>query len=134
MQAALSLSQLGLKVSLYEKDRRLGGLMNLAAMPPFKFRIGQLRDYLIRQIYKSNIEIILNHAYTLSDLQQDHPDYLVVATGSRPVVPPINGWNPEFCTIVESVLTSPSMWENKQVVVIGGGRSGCEVARLSSGR
>jgi len=50
MQAALSLQNNGFQVTLYEKDDILGGLLNLAAVPPGKERIGQLRDYFIRQL------------------------------------------------------------------------------------
>jgi len=70
MQAAISLRQCGLNVVLYEKEERLGGMLNLASIPPHKERIGLLKDFLVRQLYKSGVEIVLNRPCELDDLRE----------------------------------------------------------------
>lgn len=128
MQAALSLSQRGLEVALYERDSRLGGLLNLAAIPPHKHRVAQLRDYLIRQLNKSTVDIRLNSSYSLTDLESRQPDYLVIASGSKPLQPKLKGWDESICLGLADVLEGRVKIHDKRVVVVGGGINGCEVA------
>lgn len=128
MQAALALSTSGFAVSLYEKEDQLGGLLNLAALPPHKGDLKKLTDYLIRQIKLSSIDLHLNTSYELSRLGPDQPDHIVVATGSHTVTPNIDGWNSSFCWNVDQVLRGEVVLKNRRIMVIGGGRSGCEVA------
>jgi len=128
MQAALSLKRNGLNVTIFEKDNRLGGLLNLACIPPHKQRIGLLRDYLMRQLNKSGVEIALNKPFEMDDLKDRCPDYLVLATGSKLHRPQIKGLQREFCIEFSDILTEKIKVINKDIVIVGGGRSGCEVA------
>lgn len=128
MQAALSLALRGIEVALYEQDSKLGGLLNLAGLPPHKHRVLELRDYLIRQINKSKVNLHLNSSYDLASLKADKPDYLVIATGSRPVLPPIKGVDSKICLNLAEVLENPIKLINREVVIVGGGSNGCEVA------
>ncbi len=128
MQAALALDRYGFKVSLYEKDKQLGGLLNLASLPPHKQQLERLRNYFIKQLEKSQVNILLEHPYNIEDLEKEYPDYLIIAIGSKPVEPNIKGWNPSFCLPFEHVLTGNIPVENSRVLVIGGGSNGCEMA------
>lgn len=129
MQAALALSQCGFEVKLYEKEERLGGLLNLAAIPPYKERIANFKDYLIRQLEKSSVEIILGQCYTVELLREELPNHLVIATGSKPIIPVIAGWNEvPNCVELQDVLNGQVDITDSQVVIIGGGSNGCETA------
>lgn len=128
MQAALSLEKHGFNVSLYEKEERLGGLLNLACIPPHKERVGLLRDYMVSQIKKSQVQVFLNQPFDLDALTFEKADYLVIATGSKPVIPKIKGWNSDFCVGLSDVLNCKIRIENKRVVIVGGGTNGCEAA------
>ncbi|MEN6350056.1 MAG: NAD(P)/FAD-dependent oxidoreductase [Syntrophomonas sp.] len=128
IQAALALKKWGLSVTLCEKDNRLGGLLNLACLPPHKYRVGMLRDYLIRQLKASGVEIRLNYSYGIDDLMDNPPDYLLFATGSTPVRPQIKGLDENSCLDLGDVLEERVNILQKEVVVIGGGSNGCEVA------
>ncbi len=128
MQAAISLDKLGFAVSLYERQEHLGGLLNLASRPPHKEDINKLSQYLIRQVESSEINIHLNTPYAISTLSDNRPDHIIVATGSKPRIPQIDGWDPGFCCSVEQVLQQEVILKGKRILVIGGGRSGCEVA------
>jgi 2,4-dienoyl-CoA reductase-like NADH-dependent reductase (Old Yellow Enzyme family)/NADPH-dependent 2,4-dienoyl-CoA reductase/sulfur reductase-like enzyme len=128
MQAALALAQRGFEVELFERQDNLGGLLNLAAVPPHKERIALFRDYLIRQLKQSKVSINLKQAYKLEYLQSQEPDHLVIASGSRPLPVPFKGWNEQNCLQVEDVLSGRAKIEGQQVVIIGGGSNGCETA------
>ena len=128
MQAALSLDKYGFKVSLYEKEKQVGGLLNLASLPPHKEQLARLRDYFQRQLEKSGVNVLLEHPYDLKTLADEYPDYLVIAAGSRPLRPEIKGWDESFCLPFEHVLTGNIPIEESHVLVVGGGSNGCEMA------
>ncbi|MDD3268296.1 MAG: FAD-dependent oxidoreductase, partial [Syntrophomonadaceae bacterium] len=128
MQAALSCQRLGLQATLLEKEAELGGMLNIAAIPPFKQRIALLRDYLIKRLKENRVEIILNKYCNAEELKSIPSDYLVVATGSKALLPRIDGWDDKFCWSLRDILNRKIELQNKRVVIIGGGRSGCELA------
>ena len=128
MQAALALDHLGFKVTLYERESRLGGLLNLAALPPHKERLARYRDYLVGQVNRSGISVRLGQKFGPADWA-DHPqDIFILATGSRTNTPGITGIDHEFCVTLEDVLEQRTKIENSRVVIIGGGSNGCETA------
>jgi len=59
-QAAIVAAQRGHKVTLFEKDAKLGGQLNIAALPPFKSDIFQWINYLTNQVEKAGVEVKLN--------------------------------------------------------------------------
>ncbi len=121
MQAAISLHERGHQVSLFEKDK-LGGQFLLAPLPPHKESLGKIIDYLKQEIIDRNIEVQHREA-TPERLQQF--DEIVLATGSKPFIPPIPGLKEYYWA---EVLESQHLPENKRVLVVGGGLIGTEVA------
>lgn len=128
MQAALGLSRYGFNVNLFEKEGKLGGLLNLAAVPPHKERIALFQDYLIRQLQRSSVCINLNQPFKVEYLQDECPDHLIFATGSKSLRPVIKGWNEQKCLQVEDVLNGQIQIRGRKVVIVGGGSNGCETA------
>ncbi|KUG04635.1 2,4-dienoyl-coa reductase [hydrocarbon metagenome] len=128
LQTAISLSRLCGEVILYEKEAQAGGLMNLACLPPHKHRVAELRNYLFHQLDRSKVKKIFCHEFTIDDLNDIQPDSIVVATGSIPLVPDIEGLeNSRFYTL-EQILTRKVQIQGQHAVVIGGGENGCETA------
>jgi thioredoxin reductase len=121
MQAALSLHQRGHKVTLFEKDK-LGGQFLLAPLPPHKDSLIKIVDYLKKELQDRNIPIVKKDA-SLDDFSNF--DEIVVATGSKPLIPPIDGLKKYYWA---EVLESHNLPENKKVLVVGGGLIGTEVA------
>ncbi|HRW13501.1 MAG TPA: NAD(P)/FAD-dependent oxidoreductase [Syntrophomonas sp.] len=132
MQAALSLQQRGIQVRLYEQTERLGGALNLAMIPPHKERIGLLRDYLIRSLEQSPVEIYLQREFTLADLQETAPDILVIATGSRSDCPTSGLDENGISWEAKRVLKDQVDWSDTYIAVIGGSSTGCETAEYLS--
>ncbi len=125
MMAAQTLMQRGHSVSLYEKDGCLGGLLNDACLVPFK---GRMREYLvwdIRETMSCGAEIHLNTPVTPELVEAENPDYVIVATGSKYITPPISGM--ETALPVREVDAN-EVETGETVVVCGGGITGLECA------
>jgi pyruvate/2-oxoglutarate dehydrogenase complex dihydrolipoamide dehydrogenase (E3) component len=123
MKSAITLCKRGHKVALYEKER-LGGQFNLAHLPPHKESLKGLVDY-----YRSELE---DHDITIWQKEADESDILnggysgaILATGSIPAVPPIEGLGEYYWA---EVLEEENLPVRKKVVVIGGGLIGIETA------
>ena len=122
MEVARIATLRGHKVTIYEKTDRLGGVFIPASMPSFKEKDKMLLDWYRRQIDKLNIEVKYNSEIT--NLKDIVADEIVIATGSKPKKLPISGVEKSIEAI--DYLNGKEVGEN--VVIIGGGLSGCEIA------
>ena len=81
----------GHDVSLFEKDDKIGGLLNIIWIPPgrneFK-RIIENYNYWIQQL---GIKLSLNTEVNIEMIKEINPDVILLATGSNPIKPPIPG-------------------------------------------
>lgn len=78
-------------MTLYEKQDKLGGLLNDATQLPFK---GYMRGYLawdIKTTLACGAKICLNTEVTEELVAKENPDAVIVATGSTYLKPPIPG-------------------------------------------
>lgn len=136
MQAALTASERGFKVILIEKEKELGGALQLANKAPDKFRIDNLIRYFKGQIEKDpNIEVWLNYEVTeekLDELSALKPYAVVSAVGGRQVVPNIPGVS--LAVMANDVLSGKREIRNKKAVVVGGGMTGLETAEYLAAR
>jgi len=127
MKAAEIAALRGHQVSLYEEKERLGGKFLLAAVPPRKQVLKDFIDYLVRQVGKLPIKIILGKPFTPASLRRGKPDVVIVAIGGKPFFPAIDGIHDSGAISVEDVLKG-SVPLGKKVLVVGGGGIGAEVA------
>ncbi len=120
MEAALTLKQRGHDVTIFEKDK-LGGQFNLAPLPSDKGSLQKQIDYLAGEV--KEIPVVYKEA-NAEDLVGKF-DGAVVATGSIPVIPPITGLK-EYKWA--EILYETNIPKEKNVLIIGGGLIGIEVA------
>ncbi|MFP3898559.1 MAG: FAD-dependent oxidoreductase [Dehalococcoidia bacterium] len=125
MQAALVAARRRHRVVLFERDAKLGGLLNIAALPPFKSDILPWIDYLARQLDKAGVEVNLNTEATVQTIAERAPDVVVIATGATPVLPGIPGIDGPNVVTAQDLLSSKAR-AGQHVVIIGGGMVGCE--------
>ncbi|HIV66411.1 MAG TPA: FAD-dependent oxidoreductase [Candidatus Mailhella excrementigallinarum] len=131
MQAALSAAQRGHEVVLLEKSGKLGGQTFFADHMWFKNRIRAFREYLITQIKKSGVTVMMNVEATPGMIAEMDPDAVVVAVGGKPATPPVPG-----------AENARQAWDvfgreeelGKKVVIVGGGSVGCELAIHLAGK
>lgn len=129
LEAARVAALRGHRVVLYEKDRKLGGQIGLASVPPFKQEISQAVKYLSRQVEKAGVEVHLGEKAGIEMVDELKPDAVVVATGAVPRIPAdISGITNERVFTAWDVLAGKAALNARDVVIIGGGDIGCEVA------
>jgi 2,4-dienoyl-CoA reductase-like NADH-dependent reductase (Old Yellow Enzyme family)/thioredoxin reductase len=117
----------GHHVQVFEKRSQLGGQLVPGSMPGHKAELRALIRFQKKQAEIFAVKCHLNHEVTAEDILAVNPDVIVLATGSLPVLPPVDGIDRDIVLTYEDVLTTevPSY---KKVVIIGGGPTGLEVA------
>jgi 2,4-dienoyl-CoA reductase-like NADH-dependent reductase (Old Yellow Enzyme family)/thioredoxin reductase len=133
MQAAIVVAQRGHKVTLFEKDTKLGGQLNIAALPPFKGDIFPWINYLVNQVEKAGVAVKLNADATAEIITKGHPDVVVIATGGTPVMPQTLGIDKSNVVTAQDVLSGKAK-AGQNVVILGGGMVGCETGHYLAGQ
>ena len=124
MRTALYLADRGHKVTIYETEAKLGGAIKHADYGPFKWTLRDYKDYLIHQVYKKGIKVVLNTTAT-PEMVEDRYDVVIAAVGAQPIVPRIPGADGENVTVAtDAIMHAEKIGQN--VVVIGGGEVGVE--------
>ena len=127
MEAALIASSRGHQVTLYEKEKELGGALRIAASPSFKADMKRYLDWLIKKTQQAPVEIKLSTEATAASLKAAKPDVLIVAVGAEPIIPDIPGAKKPNVVIANDVDTGKAK-TGETVVVAGAGLTGCETA------
>jgi 2-enoate reductase len=127
MEAARVAAIRGHHVTLYEKNERLGGHVLTASVPSFKKDEARLLEWYKTELGDLKVKINLGKKASPELLQKEKPDAVIVATGSRPVIPDVPGINKEKVTTAIDLLLGKKK-AGKQVVIVGGGLIGCETA------
>ena len=124
METAIVCAKRGHKVTLYEKSDKLGGVFIAAAAPSFKEKDRDLITWYRREIARyPEIQVKLNAEIT--DISQINADEIVIATGSKANTIPVTGIE-KGIQAVDFLLGKQEVGQN--VVIIGGGLTGCEIA------
>ncbi|MDB9822908.1 FAD-dependent oxidoreductase [Deltaproteobacteria bacterium] len=125
MKAAITAAERGHRVTLYEKSPSLGGLTKHADYSPYKWAIKDFKDFLIRQMDKAGVEVVLSTAATPQMIKAKGYDSILVAVGSEPVIPRIPGADGRnIYNIIDAYSKEKSMGKN--VAFIGGGEFGAD--------
>jgi len=154
MEAARVSAIRGHEVILYEKERRLGGMLPYAAMIKgldADVDAMDMAGYLERQISGLGVEIRLGQEFNPSMIPEIKPDAVVLAPGGIPAVPEIPGlegnavsvedlclqWKDDLDLMEPAVMRHMSRyWESvgQRVVIIGGTVEGSSLAEFLSER
>ena len=128
MQAARTLADRGHMVTLFEKEKTLGGVLNIAKTAPFKKDVKDYLEWAVRMtMANERISVRLATEATPEIVSAEKPEALIVATGARPFFPPIKGIEGPHVVWGGDVETGKAS-VGRRVVVAGGGQTGCEVA------
>jgi len=115
------------EVILFEKDSELGGHLIEGGVPDFKYDIRRLKRWYERQLEKLEVDVNLRTEATVDRVLGENPDVVVVATGSRPAVPPIPGVDkPNVVQAVDLLRGLKAVKDD--VVIVGAGLVGVETA------
>jgi 2,4-dienoyl-CoA reductase-like NADH-dependent reductase (Old Yellow Enzyme family)/thioredoxin reductase len=128
LQAALVAAKRGHAVQLYEKEKELGGQLNIASVPPGKERIQELKEFLIREIKELPIKVV-HGKLDAKTLKKILPDWVVVAVGGKPKGMEGPGFDDRKVISAWDVLSGGKK-AGRRVVIIGGGQVGLETAHF----
>ena len=127
LYAAYTAARRGHQVVLCEKEAELGGILKSEQALPFKHEMYELTGTYEKFARSAGVEIRLNTEVTAELAEQENADALIVAVGSKPIVPPIPGLDGENVVVVNDYYKEKEKVTDK-VVVFGGGLAGCECA------
>ncbi|MBN2098320.1 MAG: FAD-dependent oxidoreductase [Dehalococcoidia bacterium] len=127
MEMAMYLTERGHTVSLYEKEKELGGQWNIACALPGKKGYAALTDYLKRWLEKNGVEVTLGMEVTSETVQKKKPDAVVVATGALPMGLDVPGADLPH-VIQGHDFIAGKVGAKGRIVVVGGRFIGMEVA------
>ncbi len=127
MRAAITAYERGHKVTLLEKNDKLGGTIRFSDYVETKRDLNDYMKHQINAISKTDIDVKLGFEATYENVEALNPDVLMVAVGAKPFCPPIKGADKNH--VIDCVSVFPKLREMGQdVVIIGGGTIGCELS------
>ncbi len=125
MYAAITAAERGHDVTLVEKTYTLGGVLKFTDTDTYKDDLRKFKDSLISRINKLNINVRFDTEATTELVEEEDPDALIVAIGSRPIVPDIPGISSSNVMHALEIYQQPDK-VGENVAMIGGGLAGCE--------
>lgn len=129
--AAKTAAQRGHQVTVFEKEPYVGGAFRAAAYPMGKGELSTVPASLWASVKALGVEVKLGTEADETLIQSEKPDAIIVATGSRPLMPPIEGIDSANVVTAEDVLYgNVDINPFAPVVVCGGGEVGGETAEF----
>lgn len=130
LEAAWILAKRGHNVQVYEKQNIMGGNYRIAAIPPKKQDLAY-NLYVYETLgRKYGVQYHLNQEVTKEMISNLQCDVIILATGSKPLMPPIPGIQNENVIGANAVLEGKEIVSKENVLILGGGLVGCETAEF----
>lgn len=126
LTAARILAKRGHRVIVLEKESKAGGQINLACRPPYKQEVSKWIIYLLNECARYGVDIRYQSEATPSLIEQFNPQIVILATGAKPIVLPVEG--SESLIQANDVLSGSINILGGNVAIIGGGMVGMETA------
>jgi 2,4-dienoyl-CoA reductase (NADPH2) len=127
MAFAVTAAGRGHAVTLYEKKHQIGGQLNLALKIPGKDEFLETLRYFKVHMADYGVKLKLGCTVEAGELEHQHYDDVVIATGVKPRIPEIEGIDhPMVLTYVDVLENGASV--GKRVAIIGAGGIGFDVA------
>ncbi|MGQ9694924.1 MAG: oxidoreductase [Thermodesulfobacteriota bacterium] len=128
LEAAQIAASRGHNVYLYEKEKILGGQLNIASIPPGKERLGEFKEFMVQETKNLPIKII-HKKLDIGDIKKINPHWIIVAVGGKPKLIEDDSFNvPKVVTAWDVLLGNKQV--GKKILIIGGGQVGLETAHF----
>jgi len=130
MVAALTSERKGHDVVLIEKNNYLGSNFKKELLPYFKYDYLKYINYLDKQITNSRVNVLLEHDFSIEDIEMFAPDYIVIASGAQhKKIKRFEGIeNVQNISVPDAYSSTSNLGSVNRIVVIGGGLVGVEAA------
>ncbi len=116
MKAAAVSARRGHQVLLCEASPQLGGQTLLAQALPGRAEFGGLATNLAREVALAGVEVRTGLKVTRALVEAEAPDAVVIATGARPHLPPLDRWEGAHLLDAWSVLEGKANVGHRVVV------------------
>ncbi len=127
LEAARVAAIRGHEVHIFEKNDKIGGLINIILKPEGRYEFHRMIDNYNYWIQKLGIQLHLESQVTVDMVKEFNPDFVVYAAGAIPIKPPIKGIEQKHVFWANDALSGDAP-VGKNNVVIGGGATGVELA------
>jgi 2,4-dienoyl-CoA reductase-like NADH-dependent reductase (Old Yellow Enzyme family)/thioredoxin reductase len=127
MNTAWVAAKRGHEVHLYEKQPFLGGQLVPGSQTPYKREMQSLIHFQQKQVELNGVICHLGCEANPATVKELDPDVVILATGSKPVIPQVEGIDHPIVFSFDAILNGKGR-KGRDTVVIGGGATGCEVA------
>ena len=131
LRAAAFAHQRGHQVTVFEKSPQLGGQLEMAGRPWFKWPVAEYFKWLMRAV--QDVDIRLETEATPESIRDGHYDAVICAMGSDPGTIPVPGAEGSTVFHVDDAYAKEDQL-GKRVVVIGGAETGRETALYLAGK
>ena len=119
----------GHEITLFEKNDRIGGQLNLANQIPGKEEFNETLRYYKKQLEICGVRVHLNRNATTAQLLHGRFDEVVLATGVLPRIPNIEGIDhSNVLSYVDVLLHKKEI--GQRVAIVGAGGIGFDVAQF----
>ena len=116
MEAARVAAERGHNVVLFERSDRLGGMINIAMLPPHRESYEEIILFGEKQLPKLGVDVRLGVEADADTVLSESPDAVIIATGSTPYMTEIPGAEGTNVLTVGDVLTGAETGD--RVVII----------------
>ncbi|MEM1197929.1 MAG: NADH:flavin oxidoreductase [Pseudomonadota bacterium] len=120
LEAARVLALRGHEVKLFEAANALGGQVRLAATASWRGDVIGLADWRAAELERLGVNVVMNKYAELSDVLEESPDIIIIATGGVPNLEWLPGG--DLCTSSWDALSEPLPEGGHTLVYNGTGR------------
>ncbi|SJN08011.1 2,4-dienoyl-CoA reductase [NADPH] [Leucobacter sp. 7(1)] len=129
LACATTAAERGHQVTLFERDSRIGGQLNVALQVPGKSEFTETLRYFGVRLAETGVTLELNTTATATDLIAGGFDEIILATGVHPRLPDFPGLDdPRVVTYLDVLRDRVPV--GKRVAVLGAGGIGFDVAEF----
>jgi len=129
MEAALRAAEKGHEVTLWERENRLGGQLDLSRGLPHREKLGELLDWYARELAASSVTVCLGKTATAEEILAGGFDEVLLANGRDYKDNPVDVQTDSLPVYTMRELMEQKPILPKRVAVIGGSFVGMETAR-----
>ncbi len=130
LAAAITASLRGHKVTLMEKDTKIGGQLQLASRIPGKEEFIGLLEWYKTMLYEVKVKLVLGSSPDYKDLLEF--DHIILATGVKPNIPQIEGLDQSNVVTYNELIWDKFDTECTTFAIVGAGGIGFDVAEYLS--
>jgi len=107
----------GHNVTLLEKEKELGGQINIITKVPCREEFSNVTRYLEREIQKLGVQVRLGTEASEDTVKRENADAVILATGAKPFVPDLPGVSQENVVTVWDVLQGRGVVGERVVII-----------------